>query len=140
MDEEAFRKLAEEEWSLMPEKFRKRVRNVALLVEDEPDEEIRKEEGLTGDETLLGLYKGIPATLRGSEYGVGPTLPDTITLYRLPLHDEADAIAQEDGVSFEEGMRIAVRETIWHEVGHYFGFDEDHINHRESEGTNRFLS
>lgn len=140
MEEEAFKALAEAEWSLMPEKFKERVKNVALLVEDEPDEATRKEEGLEGEETLLGIYRGIPNTARGSEYGVGVTLPDTITLYRLPILDEAEVLTDDHTNDFRKYVAQVVRETLWHEVGHYFGFDEEHINHRESEGTNRFES
>ena len=138
MEEEAFKALAEAEWIAMPEKFKERVKNVALLVEDEPDDEVRELEGLVGGETLLGLYRGIPATLRGSEYGVGMTLPDTITLYRLPILDEAEELTDTDTSHLRENIKKVVRETLWHEVGHYFGFDEHSINHREGEGTNRF--
>lgn len=134
MTEEEFIQIAEEEWTRVPERFRSAVKNVALLVEDEPSEEVREAEGLAEGETLLGLYQGIPNTERGSEYGVGGTMPDTITLYRLPLIEEAEAMDRE----FREAMRIVIRETIWHELAHYFGFPEEPINEREGEGTNQF--
>ena len=136
MSEEEFREIAQEEWTRVPERFAVRIKNVALLVEDEPSEEVRLEEGLEEGETLLGLYHGIPNTERGSEYGVGATMPDTITLYRLPLIEEAENMDRE----FRQAMRIAIRETIWHELAHYFGFPEEPINEREGEGTNRFGS
>ena len=60
-------------------------KNVAVLVEWEPDARTRREEELSEDETLLGLYRGVPNTARGSEYGVGATLPDTITLFQRPI-------------------------------------------------------
>ena len=123
MDREAFEKLVEEGFLLLPEKFRARIRNVALLVEDEPSEEVRLQEKLGGDETLLGLYQGIPATARGDSYGVGPTLPDTITLYQAPIEEAA----REDG----EDVRKVIAETIWHEYAHYFGMDEDEVQFRE---------
>lgn len=126
--------IAEEEWNKVPAHFSRSVTNVALLVEDEPSEEVRQKEGLEGEETLLGLYQGLPLSERGSEYGVGMTLPDTITLYRLPLIEEAEAMDRE----FREAVRIAIRETIWHELGHYFGLEEHEVNDREDEGTNRF--
>jgi len=136
MSEEEFREIAQEEWTRVPERFAVRIKNVALLIEDEPSEEVRLEEGLEEGETLLGLYHGIPNTERGSEYGVGATMPDTITLYRLPLIEEAENMDRE----FRQAMRIAIRETIWHELAHYFGFPEEPINEREGEGTNRFGS
>ncbi|HRH55690.1 MAG TPA: metallopeptidase family protein [Candidatus Paceibacterota bacterium] len=134
MSEEEFIQIAEGEWARIPERFRARVKNVALLVEDDVDDEIRAQEGLEKGESLLGLYQGIPLTERGSEYGVGMTLPDTITLYRLPILEEAEEMDR----AFRDAVRIVIRETIWHEVGHYFGLDEHGINEREGDETNRF--
>ncbi|HEY0948221.1 MAG TPA: metallopeptidase family protein [Candidatus Paceibacterota bacterium] len=134
MSEAEFEQIAEGEWVRIPERFRERVKNVALLIEDDVDDEIRKLEGLEEGESLLGLYRGIPLTERGSEYGNGVTLPDTITLYRLPILEEASEMDR----AFRDAVRIVVRETIWHEVGHYFGLDEHSINEREGEETNRF--
>ena len=123
MTREAFKKLVQEGFLLIPEKFRERIKNVALLVEDEPREEVRIQEGLGEDETLLGLYQGIPATLRGDSYGMGPTVPDTITLFKLPIEEAA----REDG----EDIRKVIAETIWHEYAHYFGMDEGEVRLRE---------
>ena len=123
MDCKEFEKLVQEGFLLIPEKFRAKIQNVALLVEDEPSEEIRKREGLSEDETLLGLYQGIPATLRGDSYGVGETLPDTITLFQVPIEEAA----REDG----EDIRKVIAETIWHEYAHYFGMDEGEVRLRE---------
>ncbi|MDP2158503.1 MAG: metallopeptidase family protein, partial [Nitrospirota bacterium] len=97
-------------------------------------EEVHALEQLQEGETLLGLYQGIPLTERGSEYGMGMTLPDTITLYRLPILEEARDMDR----SFLDAVRIVVRETLWHEVGHYFGMEEHEAHEREEEGTNRF--
>ncbi len=123
MTREEFEKLVVEGFLLLPEKFRAKIRNVALLVEDEPSAEVREQEGLGEGETLLGLYQGIPNTARGDSYGVGPTLPDTITLYQFPIEEAA----HEDG----DDVRKVVAETIWHEVAHYFGMDEDEVRLRE---------
>ena len=125
MTRETFEKFVEEGFLLLPEKFRARIKNVALLIEDEPSEEVREQEGLGEEETLLGLYQGIPATARGDTYGMGPTLPDTITLYQLPIEETA----YEDG----DDIRKVVAETIWHEYAHYFGMDEDEVQLREEE-------
>lgn len=137
MTEEAFERVAAEEFERVPERFRRLVRNVALLVEDEPSAEVRAEEGLGPEETLLGLYHGIPASVRGESYS--GVLPDTITLYRLPLLEEAEALRAERRLpSEEEAVRLAVRETLWHEIGHYFGMSEEAIHVREDTGTNRY--
>ena len=140
MTEEEFMALALAEWEAVPEHLRAGVRNVALLMENEPDEETREAEGLWGEETLLGLYRGIPQTARGSDYGVGGTLPDTITLYRIPILAEARDLTDTDTSAFRNNVAKVVRETLWHEIGHYMGYDEAPINRREDEGTNRFQS
>lgn len=126
MDRRAFEHIVAHEWpQAVPEPFERIVRNVAVLVEDEPSPEIRAREGLTEGETLLGYYQGIPHTARGVEYGVGATLPDTITLYQKPIEEEA---AHTDG-----DVARVVRETLWHEVAHHFGFDEDAVRTREEK-------
>jgi len=123
MDKLSFEKLVGEVgFSPVPEKFRDKLSNVVLTIEDEPDNEIRQSEHLGPDETLLGLYVGVPLPERGEYYGVGMTLPDRIILFRLPIL----AAAKEDKIS----VRIVVEETIWHEVGHHFGLSEEDIASR----------
>lgn len=118
-----FEKLVEEGFERLPQWVREKIKNVALLVEDDPSEEDRKEQGLEEDETLLGLYKGIPLSERGEQYGVGGTMPDTITLYQIPI----EQAAEEDGMD----VRDVVSETIWHEFAHHFGMDENEVQARE---------
>ncbi len=110
----------------IPEKFRERIKNVAILVEDDVSAQTRQEQGLRANETLLGLYHGVPAIARGEGYGVGPTLPDTITLFQNPIEREAGG----DSVQIER----VIRETIWHEYAHYFGMDEGMVRKWEQEG------
>src|SRR5690606_13387172 len=90
MEEAEFEGLIEEGYEQLPEWVREKIKNVAVLVEDEPSEEVREREGLGEDETLLGYYQGIPLSERGEHYGVGGTMPDTITLYRLPILQAAE--------------------------------------------------
>ena len=79
--------------------------NVAVVVEDEhPD-----------DPDLLGLYHGVPLPERGDMAGV---LPDTISIYRLPLEESFPDPAE---------LRDEIRITVLHELGHYFGLDEEQI-------------
>lgn len=134
MSEQEFEQIAQAEWERVPDRFKQKITNLALLIEDDVDDTVRKEEGLEEGESLLGLYHGIPLTERGSEYGIGGTMPDTITLYRLPILEEASEMDR----AFRDAVRIVVRETLWHEVGHYFGLPEHGVNVREEEGTNRF--
>jgi predicted Zn-dependent protease with MMP-like domain len=80
--------------------------NVAVVVEDEhPD-----------DPDLYGLYEGTPLPERGDMAGA---LPDRITIFRIPLEEDFD-----DGAELEEEIRI----TVLHELGHYFGLDEDRLS------------
>lgn len=129
-----FEQIAAGEWDRIPDRFKERMANVTLLVEDDVDDEVRALEGLAEDESLLGLYRGIPLIERGSDYGTFGALPDTITLYRTPILAEASEMDR----AYRDAVRIVVRETIWHEVGHYFGLGEDELHAREHEATNRF--
>ena len=135
MTRKEFEKLAEEGFLLIPEKFRTKIKNVALLVEDEPSEEMRKQEGLEAGETLLGLYQGIPNTARGDSYGIGPTVPDTITLFKTPIEEAAllrARLRKGTAGGASEEVRKIIADTIWHEYAHYFGMDEDEVRHREA--------
>ncbi len=123
MTRDEFSTLTEECYDRLPEWVRTKIQNVAILIEDEPSEDIRREENLGPDETLLGLYQGTPLTARG--YDDSMILPDTITLYRFPI----EAAAQEDG----KDARDVIAETIWHEFAHHFGMDEDMVRAREAE-------
>lgn len=136
---EAFERIAAEEFNRIPERFMKRIVNCALLIAEEPDEATRREEGLAPEETLLGLYHGVPATERGDFYS--GVLPDTITLFRIPLLEEAQALLEERRAADEgSALRLAIKETLWHEIGHHFGMSEAEIHAREEEGTNGFES
>lgn len=125
MQAEDFEQLVEEGFERLPQWVREKIDNVAVLVEDEPSEEDRRLQGLADDETLLGLYKGVPLSERGELYGVGMVMPDTITLYRLPILEAAE----------EDGLPVAqvIAETIWHEFAHHFGMDEHEVQRRERE-------
>jgi predicted Zn-dependent protease with MMP-like domain len=79
--------------------------NVAVVVEDENPE----------DPDLLGLYHGVPLPERGDTAGM---LPDRISIYRLPL---------EESFPDADDLREEIRITVLHELGHYFGLDEDRI-------------
>ena len=123
MQREEFEKLIEEGYEKLPDWVRAKIKNVAVLIEDEPSEEVRVREGLGEHDTLLGYYQGIPLTERGEHYGIGATMPDTITLYVEPILHAAE----------EDGLPVAqvIAETIWHEFAHHFGMDEHEVRHRE---------
>ena len=120
-----FEKLVAEGFERLPQWVQEKIENVGLLVEDEPSEEVRAREGLEKYETLLGYYQGIPLAARGEQYGVGMTMPDTITLFRKPIEE----VAIEDGVD----VRQVIADTIWHEFAHHFGMDEGEVQEREQK-------
>ena len=89
----------------LPERFRAGMENVEIVVED------------SGRPGLLGYYQGVPLPERGSSYS--GYLPDRITIYRRAL--EARATSPED-------LAEQVRITVWHEIAHHFGIDEDRLH------------
>lgn len=89
----------------LPPNLAAALKNVAVVVEDENP----------ADPDLFGLYEGVPLPERGDMAGA---LPDRIAIYRLPLEDEFP-----DPAELEEEIRI----TVLHELGHYFGLDEERL-------------
>lgn len=117
MTREQFRELVEEAIDTIPKRFAREVRNLAVVIEDEPSEELLAEMDMEPDDLLLGLYQGTPLNERG--WGYGNQLPDRITLYQHHIEDDCDGV--------EDEIVIAIGETLIHELGHYFGMTEDEI-------------
>lgn len=122
MRREAFEAIVREALHSIPKTFRDRLRNIAIVIEDEPDPALLAEMGIEPPDTLFGLYQGTPITARTWDYG--NVLPDRITLFQGPI--EADA---ED----EDDVFVIAAETIIHEAGHYFGLSEEEIEVIERE-------
>jgi predicted Zn-dependent protease with MMP-like domain len=115
-----FAGLVEEALRDIPQRFRDAMRNVAVVVEDEPSPELLADMDMDPDETLFGLYQGTPLTERDFSYG--NTLPDRIAIYQGPI---------EDACENDEDIRRCVAETVIHEFGHYFGLSEEEIEEIE---------
>ena len=96
------------------------MKNIAIVVEDEPSAELLREMEIEPPDTLLGLYQGTPLTERRWDYG--NTLPDRILIFQGP--HERDAGDEDDLV-------VAIGETLIHEIGHYFGMSEEEIEEIE---------
>jgi predicted Zn-dependent protease with MMP-like domain len=111
-----FDRLVAEALAELPRGFRKRLRNIAVVVENEPPRELLEEMGLWPHGTLLGLYQGVPLPRRGLSYG--NVLPDRITIFQKPL--EAMYRSRDD-------LKAAVKDTVKHEIGHYFGLDDERL-------------
>lgn len=116
---ERFEELVARALDLLPPQFQTHMENVGVVIAEEPDAELLESLGMDPDDpedTLFGLYEGTPLTERFHD---DVLLPDTITIFRLPLlewcRDEDEVVDQ-------------VRITVLHEIGHFFGMDEDRLD------------
>jgi predicted Zn-dependent protease with MMP-like domain len=116
MTRERFQQLVVEALTLIPKRFRREMRNLALVVEDEPAAALLEEMEIEPPDSLYGLYQGTPLPER--TWASGNMLPDRITLYRRPIEEDCED---------EDEIRAVIGETLIHEVGHYFGMSEDEI-------------
>ncbi len=105
----------------IPAPFLARVENLSFQVEDWADAETLEEVGFDDPDELLGYYRGWPFDQRGNDYG--QCLPDVITIYQGAV----EVYHRETG---DPLVRI-VRETIIHELAHYFGFSEEQMDEIE---------
>jgi predicted Zn-dependent protease with MMP-like domain len=111
-----FEKLVAEALDELPRRFRRHLRNIAVVVESEPSQQLLEDVGLWPYGTLLGLYQGVPLTERGFSYG--NMLPDRITIFQKPI----EAMHRTN-----EEIKEAVKDTVKHEIGHYFGLDDERL-------------
>jgi predicted Zn-dependent protease with MMP-like domain len=108
-----FDRLVEAAYARIPARFRRRLKNVALVVEPEPNGHQLARGRVPRGSTLLGLYEGRPLTSRSVFDSF--TMPDRITIFQGPHERLATS---------PEHCAKLVEETVWHEVAHYFGMDE----------------
>jgi len=121
MTRDEFKLLVQEAIDTIPARFAREVKNVAICIEDEPSDELLADMDMAPDDTLLGLYQGVPLPERG--WGHGNVLPDRITLFQRTIEEECDGDDDE--------IVVAIGETLIHELGHYFGLSEDEITEIE---------
>ena len=122
MTRERFTRLVEESLLEIPPRFREEMKNVAVVVEDEPPPHVLEEMEVEPGDTLFGLYQGTPLTERG--WGYGNALPDRISIYQGPI---------EDACADDDEIRDCIAETVIHEFGHYFGMSEEEIEEIEEK-------
>jgi predicted Zn-dependent protease with MMP-like domain len=118
MNPDEFDRLVAAAYARIPARFRRRLKNIALVVEAEPEPAQLARAGLRGAPhgprgTLLGLYEGRPLTKRSVFEPF--SLPDRITIFQGPHERLARS---------PEHLVQLVEDTVWHEVAHYFGMDE----------------
>ena len=104
----------------LPAFLRKKMQNVDVVVEDRASRDLLSEMDLRSPFELLGLYQGIPLDRRGFYYG--NVLPDKITLFQTPIESMCQT---------KEEIEEKVREVVIHEVGHYFGLDDEKLRKLE---------
>ncbi len=121
MTDERFEALVAEALQRIPRRFREAMRNVALVVEDEPSAEVLADLGIAPPDTLYGLYEGTPLTER--DWGQVAELPDRVIIFRNPILEDAE---------YEDDVVRAVGETVIHEFGHHFGLSEEEIDEAEA--------
>ncbi|MGH7598752.1 MAG: metallopeptidase family protein [bacterium] len=111
-----FEALVLAELEALPEAFQEALENIAIVVEDWPDGATMREFGVRHRGDLFGAYLGTPLPERTADYG--NTLPDKICIYQKPLENFCQS---------EDELREQVHITLLHEIGHYFGLDEDRL-------------
>jgi len=122
VSDEEFEKIVGEAIDSIPEKYAKNLHNVAFVTEDVPNPEQRRRLELHDNQTLFGLYEGVPLTKRGAGYNL--VLPDKITIFKIPMEMTSNSLAE---------LTDQVNKTVWHEVAHYFGLDHEQIHRLENK-------
>jgi len=100
----------------LPEEFRAKLENVAIIVEDYPSKELLETMEVPDDETLFGLYEGVPLTERG--HFDAPLMPDRILIFQREIEDACDT---------PEEVKEELKITLVHEIAHFFGMDDDYL-------------
>lgn len=117
MDRLQFEELAREAFESLPEVLMEKIDNVVVVVEEHPPAEMSRRFAGRGG-MLLGLYEGVPLTVRGTHYGSYPVAPDKISLFRQNILRT---------VRNDQEIPEKIREVLIHEIAHHFGMDEDEI-------------
>ena len=115
-DHAPFERLVARALAGIPAPFREALGEVAIVIDDEPTPQQRRENELADDEMLYGLYEGVPRTEYGADWS---GVPNRITLFRLPLEEDFA-----DPTELAEEVRI----TVIHELAHHLGIDDDRLD------------
>lgn len=116
MNNANFDRLVAEAMDALPANIRRHIANVAIVVEELPDDDVLDLVGLDDPFELLGFYHGVPLTARDHNYGL--VAPDKISLYRQSIL----AVCRDDA----EAKRT-IHRTLRHEIAHYFGIDDERL-------------
>ncbi|HET6615996.1 MAG TPA: metallopeptidase family protein [Dehalococcoidia bacterium] len=116
MERERFIRLVRRALREIPAPFKQHLKNIDIIVKRRPSAGELRDAGLAPDESMYGFYHGVPMTERGSDYGM--TAPDVIYIYQEPL---------EEDFSNDRELVEEIRTTVLHEVGHFFGIDDERL-------------
>jgi predicted Zn-dependent protease with MMP-like domain len=122
MDRESFERLVAQAVDDLPEEFLLRLENIDIVVEDQPTPGQMRHLGLERGETLLGLYEGVPQTVRGSHYGLVP--PDKITIFQRSIEAKC---------RYGGNISAEVQRVVKHEIAHHFGISDARLHQLEKE-------
>lgn len=120
MNRKRFEAVVEAAIEELPEDFRRRLENIAVIVEEEPDPEVLAELEVPEDEDLFGLFEGPNVFERNADFSAGgvPDLPARVLIYRGPLLRACSSRAE---------LQREIRDTLVHEIGHYFGLEDEEM-------------
>ncbi len=118
MDREEFESVVQEAFDQLPREIISQIENVHIVVEDYPDDATVLKMKLSSKFVLLGLYEGIPLSKRGQYYGSSAVVPDKVTLFRKNIEAVSGS---------RETVREKIREVLIHELGHYYGMNEQQV-------------
>jgi predicted Zn-dependent protease with MMP-like domain len=119
VSDKQFHELINEALESLPGEHAQGIKNIAILMQDDPTPEQRVKLQLRDDQTLFGLYEGIPLSRR---QGTTQVLPDKITLFKGPIERSAQTLP---------ALKEQIRHTLWHEIAHYYGLDHPRIHELE---------
>jgi predicted Zn-dependent protease with MMP-like domain len=130
MERERFEKLVEEAVESLPQQFKDRLENVAVVVQYWPSGRQLRSVGMRRRDELLGLYEGVPLTAFGRDHSMTPLLPEKISIFQRPIE-----------LAYRSEGRIVrgIEETVRHEIAHHFGISDrrlQDIAREKREGDN----
>ena len=120
ISDDEFQALINHALDSLPGEHVRNIQNIAILYEEEPTLEQRQKLALRDDQTLFGLYEGLPLSQR---QGITRLFPDKITIFKGPMERACNTLLE---------LREQIRHTLWHEIGHYYGLDHKRIAELEN--------
>ena len=125
MDLKRFEEIVNAGIQAIPKAFLDKLDNVAITIDNEPTFDQKRKAGLRHGFSLFGLYEGVAQDRRGNHYS--GVLPDKITIFQKPI----EWVSRD-----EEDMKEIVKNTVWHEIAHHFGMNEQEVRAAERRRQN----